>query len=128
MFKLSGPGILYTYEGQQEIDGTTYDKVIATYDPTVTGKEVNDIYILHINPETRMIDSFYFSLPAFDVELPALHAKLTYTEIDGIQVITRRMMSAPSPDGKGMVPLVEQLTKNVKFNNGFTTEMLNKEI
>lgn len=128
MFKLSDPGILYTYNGQEEIEEVIYDKVTTTYDPAVTGKEVNDIYVLYVNPETRMVDSFYFSLPALGVEQPALHAKLSYTEIDGIQVITKRMMSAPSPDGKGMLPLVEQLTNNVKFNNGFTTEMLRKEI
>ena len=126
MFKLTDPGIIYKYEGQEEVDGTKFDVVNVTYDPKVTGKEENDIYRLYINPETRMVESFYFSLPAFGIEQPILHAQLTYEEIDGIQVITRRIMTAPSPDGNGMVPMVDQQLKNVQFNNGFTVAQLSQ--
>ena len=128
MFKLNDPGILYDYKGQTTIDGTTYDSVHITYDPAVTGKEQNDIYLVHINPENKMIDSFYFSLPALGVMDPVLHAQLTYSNIDGIQVITKRVMTGPAPDGSGMVPLVDQQLKNVSFNNGFTAEQLSKDI
>ena len=75
-----------------------------------------------------MVESFKFSLPAFGVEAPVLHAQLTYEEIDGIQVITKRIMTAPSPDGTEMLPLVDQQLSNIKFNNGFTTEQLRKDI
>lgn len=128
MFKFTDPGIIYTYEGQEEIDSTTFDIVTVTYDSAVTGKAQNDIFKVYINPETRMVESFYFSLPAFGFEQPVLHAKLTYEEIDGIQVITRRIMTAPSPDGDGMVPMVDQHLTNIKFNNGFTSAQLSEDI
>ncbi len=128
MFKLTDPGTIHKYMGQEDVDGTVYDLVNVSYDPAVTGKEQNDIFILYINPETHMVESFKFSLPAFGIEAPILLAKLTYEEIEGLQIVTRREMMAPSPDGNGMVPMVEQLLKNIKFNNGFTAEVLSKEI
>ncbi len=128
MFKLTDPGTIYKYEGQKEIDGSKFDLVNVSYDPEVTGKEQNDMFILHINPETRMVESFNFSLPIFGFEQPVLHAQLTYEEIDGIMVITRRIMTAPSPDGNGMVPLVDQQLKNIHFNNGFTAGQLDQDI
>ena len=128
MFKLNDPGILYKYEGQKEINGALYDIVNVTYDPAVTGKEQNDTFILYINPAKRMVESFDFSLPAFGIEQAVLNAQLTYEEIDGIQVITRREMTAPGPDGIGMVPMVDQRISNVKFDNGFSADQLSQEI
>jgi len=126
MFKLTDDGVISKYQGQKEVDGTNYDILHVTYDPEITGKAENDIFILYVNPETRMVDNFYFSLPAFGVTQPVLHAQLTYKKINGIQVITRRLMKGPTPDGKGMAIIVDELTKNVKFNNGFTKEQLSK--
>ena len=126
MFKLGDPGTIYKYEGQEVLDGKTYDKLLLTYDPKVTGKVENDIYVLYINPETHMVEQFKFSLPAFKVMDPILLAKLTYEEINGIQVITRRQMFSPSKDGKAYTPMVDQKTTNVKFNNGYTTAQLAK--
>lgn len=128
MFKLSDPGIIYKYLGQEAVESTTFDKVHVTYDPEVTGKAENDIFILYINPQTRMVESFNFSLPAFGVAEPVLHAQLTYTEIDGLMVITKRIMTGPSPDGKEMVLMADQQSKNVQFNNGFTTAALGQDI
>jgi hypothetical protein len=128
MFKLSDPGIIYKYEGQEEIEGTKYDVVNVTYDAEVTGKEQNDIFVVYINPETRMVESFDFSLPVWGIMEPVLHAQLTYEEIDGIMVITRRIMTGPDPDGKGMVPMLDQQLKNIRFNNGFTATQLHQDI
>ncbi len=128
MFKLSDPGIIYKYEGQKEIEGTKYDVVNVTYDPEVTGKEQNDIFVVYINPETHMVESFDFSLPVWGIMEPVLHAQLTYEEIDGIMVITRRIMTSPDPNGNGMVPMIDQQLKNVRFNNGFTAAQLRQDI
>jgi len=128
MFKLSDPGIIYKYEGQKEIEGAKYDVVNVTYDPEVTGKEQNDIFVVYINPETHMVESFDFSLPVWGIMEPVLHAQLTYEEIDGIMVITRRIMTSPDPNGNGMVPMIDQQLKNVRFNNGFTAAQLRQDI
>ena len=128
MFKLNDPGTVYEYKGKQYLDGVKYDKLEVSYDPAITGKEQNDIYTLYINPKNHLVELFYFSLPAFGIEEPILLAKLTYEEIDGINVITKRRMFKPNPAGNGMVPMVEQSLNNVKFNNGFTLEGLSKEV
>jgi hypothetical protein len=128
MFKLGDPGTIYEYLGQETVDGKTFDTLKVTYDPKITGKVQNDIFILFIDPATHIVARFNFSLPIFLVNEPVLLAKLTYTEIDGIQVITKREMFGPIPDGSGMEPLLEQNTMNVKFNNGFTVEQLSKDI
>jgi len=128
MYKITDPGIISSYEGTEEVDGKTYDLVNVSYDPAVTGKEQNDTYILYIDPETHMVDQFKFSLPAFNVVEPVLLAKVTYTEMEGIKVISRREMFAPSPEDGTYGPLVDQQIKNVKFNNGFTAEGLSQEM
>ena len=124
MFKLTDPGTIHKYEGKEMVNGKNYDKISVTYNPEVTGKQENDIYILYVNPETHLVDQFKFSLPAFKVLKPVLLAKLTYTNINNIQVITRREMFSPNPKGDGYLPMVDQKTINVKFNNGFTKQQL----
>jgi len=128
MFKMCDPGTSHEYMGQENVDGTTYDMVSVNYESGVTGKEQNDSFILYINPENQMVEQFKFSLPAMGVNQPILLAKLSYEEIDGIQVVTNRQMFGPSPDGNGMVPMVDQQLKNIRFNNGFTEEQLSKEV
>jgi len=128
MFKLNDPGTVLNYKGSEYRDAIKYDMLEVTYDPSVTGKEQNDIYTLYINPENHLVEQFKFSLPALGIEKPVLLAKLTYDEIDGIQVMTRRQMFSPAPEGNGMVPMVDQVLKNIKFNNGFTAEGLSKEV
>lgn len=124
MFKLADPGTTHEYQGKVG----NYDAVKVSYDPAVTGKEQNDTYILHINPETKMVEEFFFSLPAFEVNAPVLKAICTYTEIDGIQVMTKREMLAPNPETGEMGPMLTQEISNVKFNTGLTVEGLKADM
>ncbi|MEL6141092.1 MAG: DUF6503 family protein, partial [Bacteroidota bacterium] len=62
MYKLRDPGTKLEYIGQEAVDGVTYDKVNLTFNDAVTGKPQNDGYILYFNPETHLVDRFYFSL------------------------------------------------------------------
>lgn len=127
MHKLTDPGTIHKYLGQEIVEGTTYDKIHISYDSKITGKEQNDIYIVYINPATKIVEQFHFSLPAFKVFEPVLLAKLKYKSIDGVKIITERNMFAPNPKG-GYVPMVSQTLENIKFNNGFSTKGLAKEI
>lgn len=119
MHKLDDPGTVHKYLGKETMNGINYDKVSLSYDAKKIGKEVNDEYILYFNPETKLIDMFMFSLPAMGVNKPALKMEVEYTNIEGIPVSTKRMVSFPDDKGNYAVGLV-QITKNVKFNNGFT--------
>lgn len=123
-YKLNDKGTVATYLGQEEFNGTTYDKVEVTYDPEVTGKEQNDIYILYVNPETRLIDRFYFSLPFLGVQEPVIIANYEYEDIDGQLISTKRSYFIPSEEGYAEEPSLVQTMTNVKFGNGFTEETL----
>ena len=62
-FKLNDPGTIHKYLGQEEVEGTNYHKISVSYESEETGKEQNDAYILYLNPETMLVDQFFFSLP-----------------------------------------------------------------
>lgn len=121
MYKLDNPGTIFTYLGNEKVNGVNYDKVNLTYDSAITGKAQNDEFILYFNPKTHFIDLFYFSLPAFGVNQPVLRMELTYTEIDGIYLTTERKGYFPNEKGEYSLGGV-YTTKNVKFNNGFNEE------
>lgn len=123
-YKLNDKGTVAKYLGQEDFNGTTYDKVEATYDPEVTGKEQNDIYILYVNPETKLIDRFYFSLPFLGVQEPVIIANYEYEDIDGQLISTKRTYFIPSEEGYAEEPSLVQTMTNVKFGNGFTEETL----
>lgn len=123
-YKLNDKGTVAKYLGQEEYNGNMYDKVHVTYDSEVTGKEQNDIYILYVNPETKLIDRFFFSLPFLGVEEPVIIANYEYEDIDGQMISTKRSYFMPSEQGYADEPSIVQTMTNVKFSNGFTEETL----
>nr|WP_298791119.1 DUF6503 family protein [uncultured Allomuricauda sp.] len=123
-YKLNDGGTITTYQGQEEYNGTTYDKLHITYDPEVTGKEQNDIYILYVNPETKLIDRFYFSLPFLGVNEPVIIGDYEYEDIDGQLVSAKRTYFLPSEEGYSEDPSIIQTLTDIKFGNGFTEETL----
>lgn len=123
-YKLTDKGTIVTYQGQEDYNGKTYDKVHITYDPAVTGKEQNDIYVMYVNPETKLIDRFYFSLPFLGVNEPVIIANYEYEDVDGQMISTKRSYFLPSEQGYADEPSIVQKITEVKFNNGFTAETL----
>ena len=120
-YKLNDPGSVAKYEGRETVDGTAYEKVHVSYDPAVTGKELNDEYILYIHPKTKRVDMFYFSLPVMGVTAPVILMKNNYETVDGVPVVTRRDIYQPQEDGTYPdAPQLVQTLTNVKFGNGFT--------
>ena len=125
MFKLNNPGTIATYKGTESIGGKTYEKVELTFDSKSTGKEANDTYILYINPETNLVDRFFFSLPAMGVNEPILLMEVAYTKLKGIQVPASRKIYRPNEQGKyGKDPFLVQTSSNIQFKNGFKPEDL----
>ena len=121
MYKLQDPGTISKYQGQKDFNGKTYDVVSLKYDSKSTGKEANDEYILYFNPETKLVDMFYFSLPAFGVNAPVLRMDLDYEKVDGILLSNVRRAYAPNDKGE-YNQIGEYTTKNVKFKNKFSKE------
>jgi hypothetical protein len=121
MYKLKNPGTNYKYLGTEKVGAITYDKVSLTYDSEHTKKEQNDEYILYFNPETHLVDQFFFSLPAWKINKPILKMTIKYEVIDGIYVTTVRKGFMPNKDG-GFSPIGVFTFSDVKFNNGFKKE------
>lgn len=120
MFKLTDPGTILAYEGQETVNGINYDKVTVAYESATTGKEQNDAYILFINPETGLVDRFFFSLPLMGINVPAILMEVAYTEVQGVKLPLTRNIYMPGPDGKvGEVAALVQTLTGLKFNNGF---------
>ena len=122
MYKLDNPGAQYEYLGSEEVESVNYDKVKVSYDAEVTGKEQNDTYVLYVNPETKMVDQFLFSLPVLGVTEPAIIMKLTYEDVNGFKLATNRRIFMPSENGYSEEPNLVQTMTNIRFNNGFTQE------
>lgn len=122
-YKMDNPGVIATYKGTENVSGMDYEVVNVTYDPAVTGKPQNDEYIFYLNPKTKLVDRFFFSLPAMGVNAPAILMELDYREIDGLQIATKRRVFMPGADGKpGSEPNLVQTLTDVKFNNGFSKQ------
>ncbi len=121
MYKLTDPGTISEYQGKKEYKGKTYDTVKLTYADGATGKAADDQYILYFNPETHLVDMFYFSLPAFGVNDPILRMECDYKKVDGILLSTVRRAYAPNAEGTyGQIG--EYTTKDIKFKNKFSKE------
>ena len=123
-YKLNDKGTISSYEGQEELNGTTYDKLKVTYDSEITGKEQNDIYVLYVNPETKHIDRFYFSLPFLGVNDPVIIADYTYEDIEGQMIATKRKYYMPSEAGYSEEPSIVQTLTDISFNNSYTMETI----
>jgi hypothetical protein len=92
MFKLLDPGLVYSYEGSQHVDGVDYQKVKVGFEDGIG--DVKDTYLLYINSETKLIDFFLFTVMDFGRDEPLL-MKVEYETVDGIQLpATRKYMPA----------------------------------
>ncbi len=122
-YKLNDPGTIARYLGAEIYKGTAYDKLEITYDAAITGKEKNDIYILYINQDTKMIDRFYFSLPFLGINDPVIIATYQYESVADQKIAVKRNYFLPNSDGGYSAdPSITQTLTNIKFNNGFTME------
>lgn len=124
MQKLLDPGINYEYLGQDSVDGTNYDIVKITF--SAAEDVATDIYQLYINPETHLVDQFLFTVVSKNVTDPIL-MRVTYEEIDGVLLTTYRKYT--KSDWKANVindVWVEEITKDVKFNQGLDKALFNK--
>ncbi|MGJ8736447.1 DUF6503 family protein [Zobellia laminariae] len=121
MYKLKNPGTNYKYLGTEKVGDINYDKVSLTYSADVTKKEKNDDFILYFNPNTHLVDQFFFSLPAMGVNKPILKMTLTYEKVDGLLLSTVRKSYMPDKKG-GFVETGVYTMSDIKFNNGFKKE------
>lgn len=87
MFKLTDPGLNYEYAGTRKVEDIEYDLVKVTFNDGVG--DVQDTYVLYINPGTHLVDQFLFTVMDFGIEQPFL-MRVQYDEIAGLKLPTRR--------------------------------------
>ena len=120
-FKLNESGVIKKYQGTTIVNDVKYDKVLVTYDSKTLNKEENDTYIFYINPNTNLVDQFYFSLPYRGIKKPILLMKLEYENSNGFYLHTKRSIYKPKKNGTySDVPYTVQTLSNIKFNTGLT--------
>ncbi len=121
MQKLLDPGIIYTYEGKEKVNGIEYDLVQVTYEPGVG--DVSDIYTLYINPETHLVDRFYFTVLDFGITDPIL-MEVEYKQFEGVKLPVVRKFNATVPDIGTMN--IEEIMTGLKFNNGLDKSLFDE--
>jgi len=117
MFKLTDPGLTYAHEGVRKVEGIPYDLVRVGFEQGVG--DVQDTYLLYINPYTGLVDQFLFTVMDFGRKDPLL-MKVDYTWEQGLILPSCRRYIPCNWDGE---PQGEDWTLEImseyKFNNGF---------
>jgi len=120
--KLLDPGLKYEHIGKKQIQDVNYDVVKVSF----SGEQPTDIYQLYINPNTKLVDLFLFTVADFGIFETPLIMKVKYEKIDGLLIPTKRMykMSTWNADIDDK-PFTNVTWSNIKFNNGFTIHDFN---
>ncbi len=124
IFKLLDPGLSYTSLGKRVTDGVNYDVVEVTFGEDIG--DVQDTYVLYINPETHLIDRFLFTVMDFKMAKPHLML-VEYEEIEGLKLPVRRKYAPADWEGNIVEETwAEELSTNIKFNNGFALALFDR--
>lgn len=70
-FKMQDPGVTLTYDGEEEIGGVVYDKVLLTFGEV--GLTPGDRYWAYINRKTGLLDRWAYVLESYEEDRPATH-------------------------------------------------------
>jgi len=121
MQKLLDPGIIYSYKGKEKVEEVEYDLVQISYEPGIG--DVSDTYTLYLNPETNLVDRFYFTVMDFGITDPIL-MKVEYEQFDSVKLPVKREFSAEVPQ-VGTMNIVEIMSE-LKFNNSLDKTAFDK--
>lgn len=119
--KLSDPGLVYTSGGKRMFEGIEYDLVDVTFKDGVG--VAKDRYLLYINPYTKLVDQFLFTVAAAGRSTPIM-MKYTYDTFSGGVKLPVVGQSHAALNWEGELdPKAKWSSRwrgNFKFNNGFT--------
>ncbi len=124
MFKLTDPGTRHEYEGTRTVDGVEYDVVRMTFGEGVG--DVQDTYLLYINPRTHLVDQFLYTVLDYGRTQPSLK-RVTYREVEGLMLPVRRVATGSNWDGEVLGEgWSEQIMEEIEFDNGFQREIFER--
>jgi hypothetical protein len=101
MFKLLDPGVHHRYQGEVTVDGKRFHLVRIGFSEGVG--DVQDTYVLYINPKTKLVDQFLFTVLDFGIEDPNL-MRVRYETIEGLKLPTYREYARATWDGRVLKP------------------------
>ncbi len=123
MQKLLDPSIIYKYLGEKSVDGETYEVVKITF--KTAGDEVADSYQLYINPVTKLVDQFLFTVVSKNVSDPLL-MRVTYEKFNNILIATYRKYTKSDWNATVIDDVwVEEIVKDVRFNQNLKRDLFN---
>lgn len=123
MHKLLDPGINYEYLGEDTIEGKLYDIVKITFN--TADNVASDTYQLYINPATRLVDQFLFTVVSKNVTDPIL-MRVNYEKVEGILLTTYRKYTKSDWEATVLKDVwIEEITKDIKFNQNLDTALFN---
>ncbi len=117
-FKLLDPGVIHLYEGTREVNDINYEMVRISFEKQAGS--TTDEFLLYLNPETKLIDQFLFTVKALGINTP-LMMKLRYEEFSGAKLTTYRAYAPANWQGEltSDEGWTTQISDNIQFNNGF---------
>lgn len=127
MHKLQDPGVRYSYKGTSKVGDIIYDLVRMDFEEGIG--DVNDTYLLYINPSTKLVDQFLFTVMDFGMKDPLLMT-VEYEEVAGLLLPATRKYTPASWDGavKKDANWVVELMKNISFTHGFNKDLFKKPL
>lgn len=117
-FKLLDPGVRHNYEGIRRVNNIDYELVRIIFEEGVGTSQ--DEFLLYLNPQTKLIDQFLFTVKALGIESP-LMMRVKYEDISGIKLTTYREYAPANWQGEltSDEGWTTQVSEHIKFNNGF---------
>ena len=119
--KLLDPGLKYEFIGEKTFHDEQYDVVNVSFDSTPD--KPTDIYQVHINKSSGLVDQFLFTVADFGLMETPLLMEVDYETIDGLMIPTKRRYKRSTWDADvSEDPWIDVTWTDIKFNNGLTPE------
>ena len=122
MYKLLDPGTQYEQKADRTVKGIDYKVVEVSFGADVG--DAQDTYLLYLNPETKLVDQFLFTVMEFNHAEPLL-MEVKYEKVNGLQWPTYRRYAQSNWEGVLVedATWTEEISQNLRFDNGFETAM-----
>ncbi len=126
MQKLLDNGIHHELLPSRTVNSIEYKIVRMTFDNNIG--EVQDKYLLYVNPSTNLIDQFLFTVKERNLApVDPLLMEIEYDSINGIKLMANRIVKKSNWNGVSDGEIIyNQHYEDIKFNNGFTTSSFEK--
>lgn len=125
--KMTDPGVVASYGGKRMYEGIEYDLLDITYEDGIG--VAKDRYLLYVNPYTKLVDQFLFTVAAVGRQDPIM-MKYTFDTFEGGVKFPIVAQSRAALNWEGdLDPKAKWSSRwrsNFSFNNGYTPKSILK--